>query len=182
MRDDRVEEPPPEREPGLFEVLGKYRRVQEDRAKIEAWDPRGKEKLAEVPRNGPPEAYAAGTPERAVAEFMHLWERQNFGHMARLVPGPLYEKPSSKELGKIAGELRKIYESKKLLAFEISEIEDEAAAITNVKVEVRFEQEQQIIEKTLDLRLLYLDDEGSPTYRSSSEGSWKIQNLWLAIY
>jgi len=181
VRDNRVEEPPPEPQPTLRESLEKYRRVQEQKAQIEAWEPRTEEQLAAIPRSGNPDEYEEGSPERALAELMHLWSRKNYGHLARLLHLPLEGPPKERKVGPIARDLRQLLDGKSLLSFEISELEDAAPAITTAQVIVRYELDEEIAVKTLDLRLLYLDEKGGPLVRSHNGGSWTVLNFWGAV-
>lgn len=177
VRDARIEEPPPKPEPSLRESLEQYRRIQEEKARIESWRPRSEEELSAVPRTGEPDAYALGSPERALAELMQLWSRGNYGHLARLVyraGGP----PKDEQIGPIARELREQLADKRLLGYEILELEDDAAAATNVRVRIEYERSGEEVERELDLRLLFIDDSGNALVRGSDHGRWTVLHLW----
>jgi hypothetical protein len=178
VRDNRVEEPPSEPQPSLRDSLELYGRVQEQKADLEAWKPRTCEQLAAIPRSGKPEDYEEDSPERALAELMHLWSRKNYGHIARLVHLPLEGPPKDRNIGPIARDLRALLDGKSLVAFEILELQDQAAAATNARVLVRYRQDEEIAEQELELRLLYLDEEGAPVIRGKGRGNWMVLNLW----
>ena len=67
------------------------------------------------------------------------------------------------------------------MAFEILEVQDQAAAATNARVLVRYRQDEEIAEQELELRLLYLDEEGAPVVRGKGRGNWTVLNLWTLI-
>lgn len=177
VRDDRVQEPAPTPQPSLRESLEQYRRVQEEKARLESWSPRSEEELAVLPRSGEPDVFAIGSPERAIAELMHLWSRRNYGHLARLVYRPLGP-PKDEEIGPIARELREQLADKRLVGYEIVKIEDDAAAATNVRVRIEYERSGEQVERELDLRLLFIDDNGGPLVRGSDRGHWTVLHLW----
>jgi len=178
VRDNRLEEPPPEPQPSLRESLELYRRVQEQKAELGAWKPRAKEQLAAIPRSGQVHDYEEDSPERALAKLMDLWSRKNYGHIARLVHLPLEGPPKDRQIGPIARDLRALLDDKTLVAFEILEIQDQAAAATNARVSVRYKRDEEIAEQELELRLLYLDEEGAPVVRGKGSGNWMVLNLW----
>lgn len=181
VRDNRVEEPPPEPQPTLRESLEQYRRVQEQKAQIEAWKPRTEEQLAAIPRSGEPDDYEEDSPERALAEVMRLWSRKNYGHMARLLHLPLEGPPKDREVGPIARNLRQLLDDKRLISFEISKLQDEAPAVTTARVAVRYERDEEIMKKELDLRMLHLDEKGGAVVRGHHGGTWTVLNLWGAV-
>lgn len=181
VRDNRVDEPPTKPEPSLWESLELYRRVQKQKVEIGAWKPRTREQLAAIPRSGKPDDYEEDSPERALAELMHLWSRKNYGHIARLVHLPLEGPPKDRKIGPIAKNLRALLDDKSLVAFEVLEIQDQAAAATNARVSVRYKQNEEIAEQELELRLLYLDEEGASAIRGKGRGNWMVLNLWTLI-
>jgi hypothetical protein len=112
---------------------------------------------------------------------MDLWSRNNYGHIARLVHLPLEGPPKDRNIGPIARDLRALLDGKSLVAFEILELQDQAAAATNARVLVRYRQDEEISEQELKLRLLYLDEEGNSVVRGKGRGNWMVLNLWTLI-
>jgi hypothetical protein len=45
-------------------------------------------------------------------------------------------------------------------------------------VSVRYKHGEEIVEQELELRLLYLDEEGDPVIRGRGRGNWMVLNLW----
>lgn len=178
VRDNRVEKPPPEVEPSLRETLEQYRTVQEEKAAVEAWKPRADKELAAIPSSGIPDDYKEGSPEQALAELMHLWSQKNYGHIAQLVHLPLEGPPEERKIGPIAQQLRELLGDKSLMEFEIVDFQDTAAAISTARIAVCYEQNEEIVQKELELRFLFLDKEGNPTVRGYSGGYWSVLNLW----
>lgn len=178
VRDNRIEEPPPEPEPNLLETLEQLRRTQQEKAELEAWKPRTEEQLAAIRRSGEPYQYEESSPEKALAELMYLWSRKNYGKIAQLVYRSIAGPPKNRKIGPIARDLRSLLDDKELLAFEILELQDQAAAVTTARVAVRYKKREEVIEKELELRLLFLDEKGAPAVRGKASGVWMVSDLW----
>ena len=93
--------------------------------------------------------------------------------------GAAWEK--ARDVGPIARNLRELLDEKSLVSFEISGLEDAAPEITTARVAVRYELEGEIAEKEIDLRMLHLDERGSPLVRGHAGGSWTVLNFWGAV-
>lgn len=175
VRDGELEEPAPEPEKSLLETLRDYAEVEALRARLETWEPRDPEILAEVPRSGPPEDFEQASPERTLSELFHYWKQKNYGFLAELLHLPADDRP----IGPRAQEMRELLGDKELVGFRILEIRDIAAAQTAYEVEIDYLQDDEELTGSLELRLLHLDEEGMPLLRGEDRGRWLVAGLHL---
>ena len=82
-------------------------------------------------------------------------------------------KVNKENIKNYAGNLRDKYSNIKLLEYEILGIVDEAPAITNVKVRVIQKIDNNEIEKILDIRCIY-KNENEACMRNNGKGTWFI--------
>jgi hypothetical protein len=117
-----------------------------------------------------------GTPEHAVAQLLHWWQRKNYGYMVPLLHSPFEDRP----LGERAKALREPLASKELLGFRFVEITDSAPAITLCKLEIEYRKGDNSPQtKTVELRCIYCDQLGRPLVRSATAGKWTVTGLEL---
>lgn len=164
-------------EKGWKEVLNDFAETQRQKKLIESWKPRSNENIAYLPYTGKAEELPLNTPERAVAEFIENWINGKYGLLAAAL---VYF--SDKSGKKKAGLARKDFGNHIPLSYKLISIEDRAAAITFVIVELEFEDNNQRISKVIDVSTNYLDDENNILVRTEGNGQWKImQNSFLDI-
>lgn len=164
-------------EKGWKEVLSDFADTQRQKKLIESWKPRSNENIDYLPYTGKAEELPLKTPERAVAEFIENWINERYGLLAALL---VYF--SDKSEGKKAGLARKDFENHIPLSYKLISIEDRAAAITFVTVELEFEDNNQRTSKVIDVYTNYLDDENNILVRTEDNGQWKImQNSFMDI-
>ena len=117
------------------------------------------------------------TPERAVAEFIENWITRRYGLLAESL---VYFVDKSK--GRKAGLAKEDFGRHIPLAYKIVSIEDKAAAITLVTVELEFESGDQKIIKEISVSTNYQDNENNILVRTEDNGHWKImQNSFTNI-
>ena len=155
----------------LRDSLVQYQKVGNDKKIIDDWKPREIFINDDVPKNGDIEAYDAGSPERILNEFFIYLSRGNYGKMAQQITKIV---PSTDSIGKLAGRIRKIFEGKKLIDYRFIKIQDKAAAISEINVELTFEKDgdRSVHERTF--RLIFQDEDCKPRVRNQNEGNWKI--------
>lgn len=166
-QNDRLEAPPAAPEPTLRELVERLEDTKAERHRISQWTPRPREHLATIPTSGSPEDYDPTTPEATVVTLLDLWKRKNYGGIAALLP-PVFRK----SLSKAAGEMRRELGDKQLVSFEITSIEDEGPAITEVKVRVTFLEVEQERTGTMECRVVSQDEEGTLVCRGFEDASW----------
>ena len=144
---------------------------------IEEWRPRISEDIPYLPIEGDISNLPKNTPEHAVATFLDHWCNKRFGHIADAL---LYFTDTPK--GRKAGMARQDFGKHVPVSFKVLGIEDQAAAITHVIAELRFEIDEQTKFKEVSVRTIYQDLENNPSVRSMPGGHWKIvQNSFTDI-
>jgi len=167
-----------EPEPSFLESLKSYAKTQEQKKKIEAWKPRELKPDIDFPAYGMPEKFGTRTPERELSQFFQYWTANNYGKMADLMK-TFVDSP----LNKRAGEVRLNFQGKSLEGYKFLEIKDEAAAITEIIVEVTVTHREAIVTEKLSVRMIHEDSEGNPKLRDELDGNWRIiEHSFMPIY
>lgn len=136
------------------------------------WKPREITIGTDLPANGDVERYGADTPERKVVEFLSFLTKNNYGKLATCITQLTKGEES---IGKLAGELREVFQKKQLISFELIEVKDIGAALTEVEVNLEFKTESdRIINDRRTFRLLYQDNQNNTLIRGYHDGEWKI--------
>jgi len=169
-----VTAPPPGPKPSWRSLIHQILNNADDKARLEKWAPRSLTPGVDTPRSGKPEDYDEGTPERRLAEFLAAWEARNYGRMAQWVLRNPYEENWT--INKVAGQLRAHYEGKRLAGFQLQAIDDQAAAVTMLTTEIRYELQGLPRTDTIGFRLIYSDPEGDVMVRGKPGGAWILVN------
>ena len=86
-------------------------------------------------------------------------------------------------LSKRAGEVRLNFKGKLLKGYKLLGIKDEAAAITEITVEVTLKHRDKILTEKFSLRMVHEDSEGNPALREEPDGNWRIvEHSFMPIY
>lgn len=169
--------PKPKKEVSWREFFTQIAENGRQRKAIDAWKPRGKSEFSYLPHSGKPLELPENTPERSVAEFIDNWTNQRYGLMADAL---VYFTKETK--GKKAGMARNDFGENVPKYYEIISVEDQAAAISHVCVELVFIVDSAQIRKQASVRTIYQDHENNPLIRSETGGKWKIvQNSFSDI-
>ena len=164
-------------EKGWKEVLSDFSDTQRQKKLIESWKPRLNENITYLPYIGKAEELPLNTPERAVAEFIENWITRRYGLLAESLVY-FVDKPK----GRKAGLAKEDFGRHIPLAYKIVSIEDKAAAITLVTVDLEFESDDQKITKEISVSTNYQDNENNILVRTEDNGHWKImQNSFTNI-
>ncbi len=159
------------------ELLSKIAENGRQRKLIDAWKSRGAFDLKHLPHSGEPSKLPVDTPERSVAKFINNWIKQRYGLMAEAL---VYFTKETK--GKKAGMAKEDFGRYVPISFEITSVEDQAAAISHVNVELVFMNHSTQIRKQVSVRVIYQDRQNNPMVRSEISGKWKIiQNSFSDI-
>ena len=153
------------------ELVGQLRELEEDKARIKQWRPRSITVGKDVPQTGSMDMFAAGSPERRLAEYMHYWRAGNYGHMARCVSGLFL--PDAR---KAPARLREVCATKTLIDFEFTEIADKAPAVTEIETNVLFVEHGDETARSVRFRMLHEDERGEACAQGKPGGSWKVLN------
>ena len=145
---------------GLQALEAKKRRQRE-------WVPRTFELGRDLPRTGPPEAFAVDTPERALAEYLTWWQQRNYGFMARqaALSGNVAVKNG-------AVRVRDEFKSKRLIAFTFKAVSELGAGITDILVELVMEIEGETLLQEKNFRMMHAGPDGSLAI--TAPGEWAV--------
>jgi hypothetical protein len=94
----------------------------------------------------------------------------------------LASRPSAlpkQSINTVAGEMREWYAPKQLKSFEVPEVQDQAPAITVLKVKLTYEEAEVQRERLIDFRLICEDGTGDVAIRSQPGTTWKLVTPWV---
>jgi len=160
-----LEEQPEEPQPRWRDILREMSEIEDFKKHLREWKPRILTVGVDYPKSGSPEDYGPGTPERAVVEFLNLWQRKNYGFMSKMLLSAFDANPAN---------VRERYHDKEIVSFTIDQIRDEAPAITEVDVDVVYRQSGEEQSRRKTFRLVYSDQEGQPGIRDNGGAEWKL--------
>lgn len=167
-------EAPPEKPPASWRnTLRKFGELAEDKSRVESWRPRQLAVGREIPPAGPPEAFSEGSPERKLSEYLHLWSKRNYGHMAKCL-SPKHGPPQNKAPAQVRDE----FKAKALLSWELISIEDAAAAVTKIESHLVYDEAGQRAERSFTFRLMNVDSSGMAAARGKPGTDWVIMT-WI---
>jgi hypothetical protein len=172
----KLTEPPPKPKTTFSETIARLIQNQENKRLLKQWQPRSLLVGKDLPATGELENYAIGSPEQKLVEFLTLWRKKNYGHMVACVPNE--RKISASAMPKT---IRDIYGDTDLVGFEIIEIVDRAAAVTEIRTNLKYRRNGHEMEKEHLFRLLYLDENGRGEIRDKSGYNWYVDN-WRTFY
>lgn len=167
----QLTEPPAEPQTPWRELFAKIRQNSEDKARLEAWQPRLASPGSDVPTTGEPDVFGNGTPEQKLAEFLSYWKRNNYGYMAQCIAS-LAKGPANKAVVSV----RQVHGAKKLKAFKFLAINNHAPAITIIKTKLSYEESGSMVESEIDFRLLFEDSKGGVAIPGKPDCKWSVVN------
>jgi len=144
---------------------------------VDEWQPRDTQDLPYLPFEGSVKNLPENTPELAVGLFLDHWCNKRFGPIAEALLDF-----SDTSAGKKAGIAREDFGNYIPTSFKILSIDDQAASVAHVIVEVNFEVDGASICKNVSIRTIYQDAQNNPSVRSFEGGHWAIvQNSFSEI-
>ena len=165
--------PPPTPQLGLLDSLRKLSETIRRGERIKNWQPRDLTPGKSVPAAGPSTAYAPGTPERALAEFLELWQRRNYGGMAELVAiGVNKVDPRTR-----AGDINRMYRDLTLAHYEFAAIQERGPMATHFSVACTLRDGDTA---TFGFILVFENDDGDYLHDDMDQGTWRIVN-WPVV-
>lgn len=146
---------------------------QKEQEYMDKWTRRDLKVGEDLPEKGEVSDYAESTPEKTLIEFIYYLEKGNFGNMAKLISNS-YLKGTT--IGKIAGELREVFDQMKLIDYKLVSVYDNAPAISEIEVLLEFErvEDQTSFEVLHKFRLCYEGENGDPVARGYKKAEWKV--------
>ncbi len=145
---------------------------------LDAWKARPVTAGEAVASSDAPVELEAGTPEAAVAEYLMNLVSRNFGALAKATID--YPK---RTIGYRAGRLRDDLKDVAISSWTITGVEDTAAAMTNVMVDMTGTIFGEAWSGSHPVRLMYSDEDNNPLVRGEGSGVWIampdfLTNLW----
>jgi hypothetical protein len=167
--------PPPKPKKTFGALLKESQEIHQAKKRLNEWKPRTIVIGETVPSTGNPDEYEAGTPERALVEFLACWKQRNYGRM------PTYSSHLTNYPANVFPKrMRDQFDAKRLSHFELRSIEDHASAVTEIDVLLVYVEKGEEIKREMRFRLLYEGAVGEICDRGNPKGSWKVLN-WTAI-
>lgn len=160
---------PDEPELTLAESIARYVKTKVTSARIEAWRPGASSVPANGAGPGEIDVLSNGSPEREAGAFLVNWMNGRYGPLSQQLVDFAGGHP-----GRKAGDARKYFGPYKLCDFSIVAVEDEAAAISKIRVKLKWKHQEVADDTEIAVRLIYIDDTGSPLLRGEVGGSWRI--------
>lgn len=168
---DLLKAPPEEPKVSWKQLFRDIVETNAEKHRLAQWQPRTVIVGVDVPSSGEGDEYEEGTPEKALAEYLSYWKKQNYGYMGNYLSRRL-EAPDRR----IPAQVREVFGTKTLHSFEFIEIRDPAAALTEIETDLVFEEYGRHVEKSIGFRLVYVDDEDRPAVRGQPNCTWSIIN------
>jgi len=138
--------------------------------KLKKWKSRNLEIGADVPRKGKSEDYKDFSPEQEAVRFVEYWKNKNYGKIATQVKR-FKEEPLN--IKKEAGRIRRIFEDKNIIDFEIVKIVDCAPVISEVTMNISVLFDDKTFNKEITIRLIF-EDEGGIVINGDNHGKWEF--------
>lgn len=164
----------PEPKLGLLDTFRKLGELEQYKRRLKVWKPRPATREHQIVRSEP-EAFEQGTPEQCLAEFLSYWRRGNYGFMSRYISSLLRTNPQGEP-----AKVRATYDGKKLISFKLIEIEDQAAAATEITSRLVVESDGQQGERTFRFRMICEDESGHSAVRGAPGSHWTVINWDVA--
>lgn len=161
--------PPEKPKETLWEIIQQIRENTDDKEKLAQWIPRDMRVGVDFPATGEPELFTDATPERRLAEYLKFWKARNYGYMARCI-SPMLGLPAKK----LPARIRDAFGTKNLESFIVVEISDDAPAISEILIELVFEEGGKKQKRQIRFRMVNIDPEGIAVIRTEPNSEWGI--------
>ena len=165
-----LNEPPPTAKKSWGDRLQEFLKVENDKRLLDEWSPRLIIVGLNCPTSNEPSEFNEGTPERSLVEFLYNLRTKNYGRAASFLMQFTKQSPN-----KDAGLVREIYSNSKINNFEILSVEDIAAAVTEIKIKIFYEGNDDSINE-ITFRMVNEDENGNPTIRDKPNSRWCVAN------
>lgn len=162
----------------ISKSLIQHQQTQEFREQINKWKKRDIKVGIDIPVQGEEELYEKNSPERSMINFFEYINQRNYGHIARMI----HIKPENFSIKVVAGEMRENLKDIKIKEFKLLEVNDKAAAITEVKVRITFILKENVeYTSNENFRWIFVDAIGEILPRSMA-GKWSVEDSFTNIW
>jgi len=159
------EPPPVEPAPSVLATLRQIADAERQRKAIEAWRPRTG--LGALAKGAGP---IHGTPEAALVTWLDAWRTREFLRMASFTQASMRRRDPN-----MAARLEETFGYRQVAGSLVTGIEDVAAAMTKVTVEIHFAGEDPPVSMTANV--LYEAEDGYPLVRGTTGGIWRVNDI-----
>lgn len=169
-----LDEPEPEAEPTLREIVDQIQENKAARERIEQWRPRDLVVGRDLPESGSTVEYGESTPERILVEYLELWHKRNYGHMASHLGFPFFDAE-----GTTPQRVREALDDCRLESFRLIQISDEAPAVTEITVHLKIRRGETLEQASKTFRLVFWGPDNIVVTRGDPRGRWGIINWYV---
>ncbi len=157
--------------PPISESLKKIKQNAIDRQEIQKWVKRDI-KIGETISATPTIEQCKDFPYLLpLISAFDAWRANNYGALSIWFKNVFSYEQSDK---KRAGECRKLFEHKKLISYELEEIEERALALTKIVVLVKWESNKVIYTELFEFGCSYQQEDGNVGYPWKNNGTWVL--------
>lgn len=168
----------PESEPEITwaQLRLQQKELRWQKKQIENWKPRTVVIGVDIPEAGDISEYKLHTPEKSAIEFVTYWKQKNYGFIAKLLELPYN---GIRKHNEIIKDVKRVLEDKKLIDYQIMCVDDQAPAICEIKLNLKYEFQSEIIEHNTIVRLICQRQDGSTSMFGDEQGIWFIMDYFL---
>ena len=170
-----LEAPPKEPDKSWKQITSDIVYYAQEKKRWEDWVPRQLE-VEGIPPDVDPSDLEDGTPERALAEYLHWWKDANYGYMSKYVPY-LFDKYKEKPL---PAEIRDLCSGKRLISHRLVSFDHSIAGMAHIGVQLQIEAGGKTTERITQYRLSCEDQDGQMVSHGNPAGKWVVLN-WNEI-
>lgn len=116
--------------------------------------------------------YPENTPGKTCFDYLKYLKEGNFGKLVSLSKSAFKEE--YRDIKKEAGSIRKNLKGKEIISFEIVEIKQDAPAIADVVVNLKYKKNNSIREVNPTVRVIYVDESLNPLPANLVGGKWLV--------
>jgi hypothetical protein len=167
----RKSKPKVKPEISIQESLEELKKIKETNQLLDLWTPRKIVIGSDIQKAGIIDDYEDNTPEQATIKFVSYWLKRNYGKMSEMIVR--YQSLGLTDK-KIAGELREAFSSVDVTSYELVAIDDQAPAVTEIKVNISFALAKSYKSKQIIFRWIYMNGDATAITRGQSGGSWYL--------
>jgi len=178
---DRLAKAAEEQRPADWRELARsVTKNADDKKRLDLWTPRPLVSDTVIASAGEPHSLHLKTPEGAATVYLDALINRNFGALA-LATIDYPQRP----IGYRAGRIREDMKEVTISDWKIVGVEDTAAAMSNVAVELSGSLNSATWTGVQRMRMMFSDDDNHPVVRGQTEGRWIvmpdfISGLWVA--
>ena len=160
--------------PPIWELIKHMKYNKEVQDEIEAWEKRIVCVGKDIPIYGNVEEYIEYPYIVVIINMINAWRDGNYGELSKYLKRMFSVSLSE---GRRAGECRDFFENKKLISFELVEVEERACALSKVVIKVRWKENEKVKESELVFGCVYQGDEE----KSEVAVPWRDNGEWVIM-